>query len=118
MASLTPYVMSDFSGHSILSVLAVVVQILSGVLRLPIAKFIDEYGRARGFLVGAGLTVLGLSIEPLAQSLTTTIFAQVLHGLGWSWLDYVFTIILADMTSLKNRSMLIRPLIFESLDWT
>lgn len=115
MLSLTPYVMSHFSGHSILSVLTMVVQILSGVLRLPTAKFIDEFGRARGFLIATSLTVLGLSIQPLAQSLATSIFAQVLHGIGWNCLDYILTVILADMTSLKNRGRLESPLILKTL---
>lgn len=92
-----------------------VVQILSGVLRLPMAKFIDEFGRGRGFLMATILTVLGLSIQPLAQSLPTTIFAQVLHGIGWNFLDYVLTIILADMTSLKNRGKHVSPLTSKTL---
>lgn len=104
---LTPHVMSDFSGHSILSVLPMVVRVVSGVLRLPIAKFIDEFGRAHGFLMASGLTILGLFIQALAQSLTETIVAQTLYGIGSNCMDYVLTVIVADMTSLKNRSMLV-----------
>lgn len=107
--TLTPHVMSDFSGHSILSVLPMVVRVVSGVLRLPIAKFIDEVGRAHGFLFASCVTVLGLFIQALAGSLTETIVAQSLYGIGWNCIDYVLTIILADMTSLKNRSTLNPP---------
>lgn len=98
-----PYVMSQFSGHSILGVLTMVVCIVSGVLRLPMAKFIDEFGRAYGFLMAAGLSILGLIIQAAARSLFTTIVAQVIFGIGWNLLDYVLSIVLADMTSLKNR---------------
>lgn len=101
--------MSDFSGHSILTVLPMVVRVVSGVLRLPIAKFIDEFGRAHGFLLASGLTILGLFIQALAQSLTETIVAQTLYGIGCNCMDYVLTVIVADMTSLKNRSTLISP---------
>lgn len=98
-----PYVMSQFSGHNILGVLTMVVCIVSGVLRLPMAKFIDEFGRAFGFLMAAGLSILGLIIQAAARSLFTTIVAQVIFGIGWNLLDYVLSIVLADMTSLKNR---------------
>lgn len=100
------YVMSHFSGHSILTALTMAVLIVSGVLRLTIAKFIDEFGRAHGFVVAAGLSILGLIIQAAAQSLVTTIVALLLFGIGWSCLDYVLSIVLADMTSLKNRGTL------------
>lgn len=88
------------------------VRILSGVLMLPMAKFIDEFGRAHGFLMTTGLTILGLIIQTSAQSLATTIVAQILHGIGWNCLGYVLTIVLADMTTLKNRGMLFSHLSF------
>ncbi|KAG6354392.1 hypothetical protein INS49_004409 [Diaporthe citri] len=104
--SMDSYVMSHFSGHNILTVLTMVVLIVSGILRLPMAKFIDEFGRAHGFLMAAGLSIMGLIIQAAAQSLVTTIVAQVLFGIGWNCLDYVLSIVLADMTSLKNRALI------------
>lgn len=110
MLSIDPYVMDYFSGHGILCVLTMVVLIVSGVLRLPIAKFIDEFGRALGFLMAAGLSILSLIIQAAAQSLVTTIIAQILFGIGWNCLDYVLSIVLADMTLLKNRGTLFSSL--------
>lgn len=79
------------------------VKIVSGVLLLPMAKLIDEFGRAHGFLMAIGLTTLGLAVQTSAQSLGTTNFARILYGIGWNLMDYVLTIVLADMTTLKNR---------------
>lgn len=98
--------MSDFSGVSILSVLTMVVRIVSGVFLLPTAKFIDEFGRYRGFVLAAAFAVIGLAIQTMAKSLTTTIVAQMIHGVGQNCLAYVLLIILADMTSLKNRALI------------
>lgn len=107
---LTPAVMDHFSGHNVLPTLAVAVRIVSGVLMPPTAKFIDEFGRAYGFIFWSSLAILGLFIQAWAPSLATTIVAQLLVGIGWSCTNYVLTVVLADMTSLKNRSMSILAL--------
>lgn len=80
-------------------------RIVSGVLRLPFAKLIDEFGRLHGFLLTSGIVTFGLILQAAAQNLATTAVAQVFQGIGWSFLDYILTVLLTDMTSLKNRSM-------------
>lgn len=62
MLSIDLYVMDYFSGNGILCVLTMVVLIVSGVLRLLIAKFINEFGCALSFLIAAGLSILSLII--------------------------------------------------------
>lgn len=104
--NLEPYVILDFSSHRAFSVLPMVVRITSSVLRLPIAKFIDEFGRAHGFIMVIALAVLGLFIQAVAQNLATIVLAQLFQGIGFNSVDYVLTIILADMTSLRNRGTL------------
>ncbi|KAJ0104230.1 major facilitator superfamily transporter [Diaporthe amygdali] len=104
--NLEPYVMLDFSSHRAFSVLPMVVRITSSVLRLPIAKFIDEFGRAHGFLMVTALAVLGLFIQAVARNLATIVLAQLSQGIGFNSVDYVLTIILADMTSLRNRALI------------
>jgi MFS family permease len=106
--NLTPHVMSNFSqsAHSVLSVLPMVLGILSGVLRLPMAKIIDRHGRKNGFHLAWLIWNLGLLFLTGAQSLAATVAGQIFYGIGSSLLDFVFTVILADMTSLKNRGMI------------
>lgn len=112
---LTPAAMDHFSGHSVLPTLTVVVRIVSGVLMPTTAKFIDEFGRAYGFVFWSSLAILGLLIQTWAQSLATAIVAQLLLGIGSSCTNYVLTVVLADMTTLKNRSMSILPLTCQTL---
>jgi len=57
--SLTPYVYSSFSLHELISVSSVMATIIGGVLRLPVSKMIDIWGRAEGFMVMTGVIVLG-----------------------------------------------------------
>lgn len=81
-----------------------VVKIISGLSRLPMAKFIDAFGRTHGLLVSTALMILGLFIQASARSIAATGAAQILYGIGWNSLDYVFTVLIADLTTLKNRS--------------
>ncbi|KAK2609703.1 hypothetical protein N8I77_003192 [Diaporthe amygdali] len=105
IVSLTPYVLSHFSGHNLLPIFIMVTRIVGGVLRLPLAKFIDRFGRVHGFLLAMSLMIIGLTIQAIAQNLFTTAVAQVVYGIGWNSIDYVLTVLLADMTSLKNRTL-------------
>lgn len=110
MLSMNPYVMSHFSMHSIASDLTMTVGIVSGVFILHIAKVMDEFGRAPGFFMAAVLPILGLIIQAAAQSWVASFVGQALFGIGCSFLDYVLSIVLADMTSLKNRGTPFSPL--------
>lgn len=92
--------------HSMASDLTMTVGIVSGVFILHIAKVMDEFGRAPGFFMAAVLPILGLIIQAAAQSWVASFVGQALFGIGCSFLDYVLSIVLADMTSLKNRGTL------------
>lgn len=80
-------------------------RILGGMLRLPLAKFVDTFGRPRGLFMTMGVITFGLVLQAAAQNLATTAIAQVFQGIGLNCMDYIFTVLLVDMTSLKNRSM-------------
>jgi hypothetical protein len=58
-ANLTPYVTSSFMMHSLVSTIAIVSQIVSGVLKLPIAKLLDMWGRIEGFVVMLASCMIG-----------------------------------------------------------
>lgn len=49
--SWTPYVTSSFKLHGLTGITAIVANIVGGVSRLPLAKFIDLVGRPQGFLI-------------------------------------------------------------------
>lgn len=57
--SLTPYVTSAFAKHSLLSTTTVMSSIIGAVAKLPIAKIIDIWGRAEGYILMVLLCTLG-----------------------------------------------------------
>lgn len=75
--NLLPYVVSEFSSHSLIPTIAIVSNILSGVLKLPVAKIIDSWGRPQGFASTTLLAALGLLLMSLCQNVQTYAAAHV-----------------------------------------
>ncbi|KAI0405672.1 MFS general substrate transporter [Xylaria palmicola] len=103
--NLMPYVVSEFSSHSLIPTIAIVSNILSGILKLPVAKIIDSWGRAQGFASTTLLASLGLLLMSLCRDVETYAAAQVIYSVGISGFSYILDIIVADTSSLKNRSL-------------
>lgn len=105
-SSLIPYVTSSFSRHGLLATTSVIATIVGGVFALPIAKIIDIWGRCEGFILMVVLVVLGLILKAVSQNVETYAAAHTIYWAGHIGMGYVITIMLADMTTLKNRLLL------------
>lgn len=104
-SNLLPFVVSDFSAHSLIPAIGIASFILSGVLRLPVAKIIDTWGRPQGLAAMVAIATLGLAMMAACNSATTYALAQILHAVGFSGFTYILDIIVADTSSLQNRTL-------------
>jgi MFS family permease len=77
LASLTPYVTSDFSSHSLLTVIEMVAGAMTSAVYIPMAKLLDVWGRAEGFALMVAFTTLGMVLMAVSQNLPTFCAAQV-----------------------------------------
>lgn len=77
VVSLSPYATSSFLGHSLLTVINIVASAMSGAVFIPMAKALDLWGRAEGFLVMTFLCVLGLILLAASPNLPTYCAGQV-----------------------------------------
>ncbi|KAK2031990.1 major facilitator superfamily transporter [Colletotrichum zoysiae] len=105
--NLTAYVTSSFGHHGLLATTSIVSTILGGVCQLTIAKIIDIRGRAEGFVGMIFLVTIGMIMMAVCQNVETYAAAQTIYWVGHLGLGYIITIVLADMTSLKNRMTII-----------
>jgi len=103
--NLTPYVTSSFELHSLIPVTYIVSNIVSGALRLPIAKMLDIWGRAEGFILLSAMATLGLILMAACQNVETFAAAQVFASVGFGGAIYAVDIITADSSSLLNRGI-------------
>ncbi|KAK2597142.1 hypothetical protein N8I77_013008 [Diaporthe amygdali] len=104
-SNLLPFVVSDFSAHSLIPAIGIASFILSGVLRLPVAKVIDTWGRPQGLAAMIIIATVGLVMMAACHSATTYAAAQILHTVGFSGYAYILEIIVADTSSLKDRAL-------------
>lgn len=104
--NLVPYVTSAFSQHGLLATTSIVASVLGGVLKLSIAKIIDIWGRCEGFLAMLLLIVVGMIMKATCQNVQTYAAAHTFYWVGHLGLLYVIDVILADITSLRNRAIM------------
>ncbi|KAJ0119000.1 siderophore iron transporter mirb [Diaporthe amygdali] len=91
-ASLLPFVTSDFGLHGLIATTSIISVIVSGVVKLPLARVLDVIGRNEGFIIM-------LNIQTYAAG-------QVFFWTGMNGIGYVLQIFIADTTKLKNRMIM------------
>lgn len=105
--SLNPYITSSFHKHGLLTVVSIMSTILGGSSRLTLAKIIDIWGRVEGFLFMLLIVVIGLIMKATCKNIETYVAAHTLYWVGHIGMMYVVDIMLADMTTLKNRMIML-----------
>ncbi|KAF9892060.1 hypothetical protein FE257_002466 [Aspergillus nanangensis] len=105
--ALNPYVTSEFQKHGLLTAVSVVATIAGGSSSLPLAKIIDVWGRVQGFICMVVIVVVGLVMKAACKNMETYVAAHTLYWVGHVNMMYVIDIMLADMTTLRNRMLML-----------
>ncbi|KAF2833780.1 siderophore iron transporter mirB [Ophiobolus disseminans] len=98
-----PFVTSSFKLHGLTGITGLVANLVSGVSKLPLAKFIDVVGRPHGFALCLLCVMLSLVMMATCHNVQTYCAAQVFYWTGMNGIDYVLNIFIADTSLLKNR---------------
>lgn len=80
--SLTPYVTSAFSQHGLTATTSVFANLIGGLVKLPLAKILDIWGRPQGFALMVSFLVVGLVMMAACQNVETYAAAQVFYWVG------------------------------------
>lgn len=75
--NLVPFATSAFEAHSLLTVIYIVSNSMTAAIYIPLAKMLDLWGRAEGFLLMVGFATLGMILMAASNGLTTFCVAQV-----------------------------------------
>lgn len=95
---------SSFSSAPQISTSNILYSIIGGVLKLPIAKTINLWGRAEGYLVFIGVYVLGLIILAACNNPNSYAAGYVLYWIGYDAIYLILQIFVADTSGLRNRA--------------
>lgn len=104
--NLTPYVTSAFLEHSLTGYTLIMSGIIGGVLKLPLAKILDIFGRPQGYVIMVAFMVVGLIMMAACNGVQTYAAAQIFYWIGYNGLSYTLGIFVADTSSLKNRGFM------------
>ncbi|QSZ37042.1 hypothetical protein DSL72_009134 [Monilinia vaccinii-corymbosi] len=103
--NLIPFATSSFTSHSLLTVINIVANAMTAAIYIPLAKMLDLWGRAEGFLLMVFFATIGLIMMAACNGITTFCAAQVFYSIGFGGLIYSIDVITADVSKLKNRGL-------------
>ncbi|CAM0141654.1 hypothetical protein VKS41_000762 [Umbelopsis sp. WA50703] len=94
---------NSFEVHSLLSTLNVVKSVIAAAAQPPMSKAADVFGRFELVSFSAFFYVLGTVIEAASTNIETYAGGQVLWQLGLTGFQLLFEVLIADLTSVRNR---------------
>ncbi|UPX16878.1 uncharacterized protein EKO05_0007261 [Ascochyta rabiei] len=89
---------SEFLLHGLTGIVGIVANLIGGVSKLPLVKFIDLVGRPHGFFICLVYVLLSLIMMGVCRNVQTYAAAQVFY---WTVLD----VFIADTSKLGNRAI-------------
>lgn len=95
---------ASFSSAPLISTAYILANIIGGVIKLPIAKMLNVWGRAEGFTFFLGVLLLGIIIVASCTGPSSYCAGYVLYWIGYDALYYIMQVFVADTSGLKNRA--------------
>ncbi|KAL9937665.1 hypothetical protein V8E36_003210 [Tilletia maclaganii] len=94
---------SLFNQFSWYPTLNVIQQVIIAVIKFPVAKLADVFGRAQGYVISIFFYVIGFILIASAQSINQTAAGVVFYAVGNSGTQIMQQIVLADWTPARWR---------------
>lgn len=102
---MTPLATSAFSSHSLLSTIYTVQGVVAAVIKPPIGKLADVFGRLESFSLAIFLYTIGYIQQAASRNVQTFASAQIFWAAGFNGLQVLQQIFVADSTDLLNRAL-------------
>jgi fucose permease len=99
-----PYVTSAFSLHSLIPVIGIISNITTGVMKPPLAKILDVFGRFEGLAVSLLFSVLGLILMASCTSVQIYAAANIFYWVGYKSVPAMTQLIVVECSS-PSRSL-------------
>ncbi|KAL8914499.1 MAG: hypothetical protein Q9171_000852 [Xanthocarpia ochracea] len=103
--NLTAYATSAFSLHSLVATVLVVQSVVNAVIKPPMAKIANVFGRLEAFSISVFLYVIGYIQMAASDSVKTFAAAQIFYSAGGTGIQILQQIFIADTSDLLNRAL-------------
>jgi MFS family permease len=102
--NVTYYAYSDFQQAPQIATAQILSSVIGGVLKLPIAKVLNLWGRAEGFVIFVTVYLLGMIIIASCNGPDSYAAGYVLYYIGYSAVYFIMDVFIADTSGLRNRA--------------
>lgn len=103
-ASIIQNAYSNFAAAPQVSTAQILANIIGGVLKLPIAKVLNLWGRAEGLMFFTVVYLLGLIILAACNGPNVFAAGYILYWIGYDALYLILDLFIADTFGLRNRA--------------
>lgn len=103
--NLTIFATSAFKAHSLVSTVLVVQGVVLSVVKPPMSKIADVFGRFEAFGLSVLFYVIGFIQQAASNSVNTYAAAQIFYSAGQTGLQILIQIFIADTSDLVNRAL-------------
>lgn len=103
--NLTIFATSAFKAHSLVATVLVVQGVVLSVVKPPMSKIADVFGRFEAFGLSVLFYVVGFIQQAAANSVYTYAAAQIFYSAGATGLQILIQIFIADTSDLVNRAL-------------
>ncbi|EPE05457.1 siderochrome-iron transporter [Ophiostoma piceae UAMH 11346] len=103
-ANIINYVYADFAAAPQVNQAYVLASIISGVAQLPIAKMLNLWGRAEGFLLCLAVFIFGIVIMAACNGPKSFAAGYTIYYVGYTTTNFNLCIFIADSAGLRNRA--------------
>lgn len=103
--NLTIYATSAFKAHSLVATVLVVQGVVLSVVKPPMSKIADVFGRFEAFTLSVLIYSVGYVQQAASNNVKTYAAAQVFYSAGSTGLQILIQIFIADTSDLVNRAM-------------
>ena len=105
--NLTIYATSAFHSHSLVSTVLVVQGVVLSVVKPPMSKIADVFGRFEAFSLSVFVYMIGYVMQAAANNVKTYAAAQLFYSAGQTGLQILVQIFIADTSDLLNRALIV-----------
>ncbi|CAK7209943.1 hypothetical protein SBRCBS47491_000616 [Sporothrix bragantina] len=98
------YAYADFASAPQIAQAYILAAVISGVLQLPIAKTLNLWGRAEGFLVFVAVYTLGLVVMASCTGPASYAAGYTIYWIGYTAVNFILSVFVADTSGLHNRA--------------
>ncbi|KAJ6133472.1 major facilitator superfamily domain-containing protein [Penicillium samsonianum] len=104
-ANLSPYITSDFHGHSLLTVIEIITNVMSAACTMPIAKILNIWDRVVALTSMLFIAMIGLILMACCHNISTYCVAQAFVTVGFTGLIFCVDVLTADTSKVQDRAL-------------